>query len=304
MKKSKALIDFKNLFLNNAFLYKFYFLYFFKSLIGPVIPFIFAPLYTIAILYINGPEYSLIALPCLIANPLIFITFWLGSSMIMDIKKNSLVEKYFIFSKNSFLINLVSFFFILVIISLSFFWNLLIIFFISFDTNFFKVNILENVSWGQLFFAFIFASILSVSICILMSSLFKSIISLQIVNYILSMFLLVMSGSIVPLSVIVSNNVSNTISYFSIFRYINAMFVESLNKVNLTGTNIFNLSLPYEMINPKLGLNESGDILINLNNRITIFQNYDQSLNLFISIFGSVGLFIFAMLLNRSKKRK
>lgn len=129
-------------------------------------------------------------------------------------------------------------------------------------------------------------------------------ISLQIVNYILAMFLLIMSGNIVPLSVIVSNNVSNVISYFSIFRYINGMFIESLNKVNLTGTDIFNLYLPYEIFNPKLNLNGSGDIVVNLSNKIIIFNDYDQSLNLFISTFGSVGLFIFAMFLNRSKKRK
>lgn len=95
--RMKVLTNIKNLFSNNAFLYKFYFLYFFKSLIGPVIPFIFAPLYTIAILYINGPEYSLVTLPSLITNPLIFITFWLGSSMIMDIKKKFFGRKIFYF---------------------------------------------------------------------------------------------------------------------------------------------------------------------------------------------------------------
>lgn len=302
--KIKILNNIKNLFLNNAFLYKFYFLYFFKSLIGPVIPFIFAPLYTIAILYINGPEYSLVTLPSLITNPLIFITFWLGSSMIMDIKKNSLVEKYFIFSKNSFSTNFVSFSFIWLIVFLSFFWNLLIIFFASFDIDFFKQNILENISWGQLIFSFIFASILSVSICILLSSAFKTLISLQITNYVLSMFLLVFSGNIIPFSVIASNNVSNGISYLSIFRYINGLFTESLNKINLTNTNIFNLYTPYEIINPKLSLSDSGNIDINLTERITIFHDYDQSLNLFISIFGSIGLFIFAMVLNTNKNGK
>lgn len=118
------------------------------------------------------------------------------------------------------------------------------------------------------------------------------------------MFLLVFSGNIIPFSVIASNNVSNGISYLSIFRYINGMFTESLNKINLTNTNIFNLYTPYEIINPKLSLSDSGNIDINLTERITIFHDYDQSLNLFISIFGSIGLFIFAMVLNTNKNGK
>lgn len=104
------------------------------------------------------------------------------------------------------------------------------------------------------------------------------------------MFLLVFSGNIIPFSVIASNNVSNGISYFSVFRYINGLFTESLNKINLTNTNIFNLYTPYEIINPKLSLSDTGSININLTEKIIIFYDYDQSLNLFISIFGSISL--------------
>lgn len=118
------------------------------------------------------------------------------------------------------------------------------------------------------------------------------------------MFLLVFSGNIIPFSVIASNNASNGISYFSVFRYINGLFTESLNKINLTNTNIFNLYTPYEIINPKLSLSDTGSININLTEKIIIFYDYDQSLNLFISIFGSISLWFFAMTLNRNKNGK
>ena len=76
-------------------------LYFWKSLLGPIMSFIVVPLLSLGFLLINS-DYVNTIMPSVISNPLIFLPFWFLISAIYDLKKNSIVEKIFIFSKKTY----------------------------------------------------------------------------------------------------------------------------------------------------------------------------------------------------------
>lgn len=285
----------------HLFFIKFINLYFFKSWVGPLICFLFIPIMSIGFAYINKNYVSTI-IPSVLSNVIIGIPFWLISSSMIDIKKNSIVEKYFLFSKKPIYVNSIPLLYFYIIILVSFLINFFVVYLISFDKNNFPINFFQNINVGSLIFTLIFSIFLSLSIASIMYTFVRSIIWNQIICYVLSMFFLLFSGNIIPWVTIITNEPLNIISYFSPFRYINALFIESINGLsdgmnNLQNTNVFNFSTPYVITYAEI--NENGIQY----KQMELFKQYDQILNFLIILI--IPIIINGIILNiRQGKRK
>lgn len=267
-------------------LYKFLNIYFLKIWIALIICFLATPIYSIGILYINH-DYANIVLPSVTTSSLLFLPFWLLPTVVIDLKKNSIIEKFFVFSKKPLYANSVPFIYFYPIVLLSYFWNLLLLYFVSFDKKTFPINFFQYTDWGSMIFSAILAIFISLSIVSLFYTFFSNPIYSQIICYLLSMFCMFFSGYIIPLSVIINNSALNIISYFSPFRYINSLFTISMNMGvginiinNIHNINIFSFGKQFEAI--KYGLDQNNNVIEQ--GTLVLFKNYDLYLNIFVPI--------------------
>lgn len=260
-------------------------LYFWKSLLGPIMSFIVVPLLSLGFLLINS-DYVNTIMPSVISNPLIFLPFWFLISAIYDLKKNSIVEKIFIFSKKPIHSNIIVTLFLFIIIIMSFLWNLFVVFLISLNKDTFKYNLFSSIDWGAVVFIVLLSLFLSISISSMIYTFIKSPIKGQLVSYILSVFFMIFSGSVAPMASTTSS-VITYISYFSPFKYISSSFVVAMNSGfspnNLDNVSIFDLSKNFIISSAKVEGNQ-----IILESKFILFHSYDLCLNIFVPLILSI----------------
>ncbi|MDE5841376.1 MAG: ABC transporter permease [Malacoplasma sp.] len=284
-------MKFKRIFLNIKNYYNKHFvvidiinLYFWKSIIGPIFYFVIIPLFSIGLILINK-EYVSLTMPSVISTPLISISIWLLSPFIFELKKNSIVERVFVFSKKPIYSNAIVAIYCFVLVFSNLIWNIFIIFLISLNRNIFENNVFEKVDWGSVFFIGILGSFLSVSISSLLYTFLKSTLLIQLIGFIISAFLMFFSGSIIPMNTLNSVNALNYISYFSPFKYINSSFVIAINSGigpnNLDGITIFDLNSHF-----RIG---------SVSDSIVLFNSYDLYLDLFVPLFLTALFFSFSL---------
>lgn len=276
-----------------AILYKILNLYFWKSLIGPIICFVVIPLFSIGMLYVNY-EYASTIAPSVVSMPFMSLPFWLLISLILDLKKNSIVERIFVFSKKPIYPNIVVFIFSYLFVFISFLWNLLIIFLVSQDSKTFGNGIFINIDWFQTFYIAIVAIFVSVGISSMIYTYINNPIVSQIVGYVISAFFMFFSGSVIPTITISSSNALNYISYLSPFKYINSSLIISFNAVkgpsNIDGISIFDFGKEFKVLSFK-----SADGILVSPKEIVLFYSHDIYLNFLIPIFLSIIFLSFSL---------
>lgn len=266
-------------------------LYFWKSWLGPILTFIVVPIYSIILLAANS-NYGSTIMPSIVSNPLIFIPLWFVISSSYELKKNSIVEKIFIFSKKPIYSNVLIVLFYFVVVFIGFWWNLFIVYLMTLNKDLFKYNLFQSIDWGAIIFIMLLAIFLALSISSMIYTYIQSFIKAQLVGYIVSIFLMVFSGAF--FSVATASKAIIYISYFSAYKYINSMFVIAMNAGtsmnNLYNTSIFDLSKDFAISN----ITVDGNNLIS-NGEIILYHSYDMYLNIFVPLILTIVLYSFSL---------
>ncbi|MDE6645729.1 MAG: hypothetical protein K2J69_00250, partial [Malacoplasma sp.] len=226
-------------------------------------------------LLLINKEYASLVMPSVISTPLVSMPFIILTTLIFDLKKNSIVERIFVFSKKPIHSNVIVAIYCFLLVFSSFIWNIFLVFLISLNRNIFNYDIFENVSWSQVFFVALLATFLSVSISSVIYTFMKSALQGQLIGYLISAFSLVFSGIVVPMSTLSSVSVLNYLSYFSPFKYINSSLVIAMNGTS-SGITIFDLNRNFE---------------IGAGGNSVVFHSYDLSLNIFVPLILTAILF-------------
>ncbi|MDE5949885.1 MAG: hypothetical protein K2G54_03340, partial [Malacoplasma sp.] len=169
-------------------------------------------------LLLINKEYASLVMPSVISTPLVSMPFIILTTLIFDLKKNSIVERIFVFSKKPIHSNVIVAIYCFLLVFSSFIWNIFLVFLISLNRNIFSYDIFEKVSWSQVFFVALLATFLSVSISSIIYTFMKSALQGQLIGYLISAFSLVFSGIVVPMSTLSLVSVLNYLSYFSPFK--------------------------------------------------------------------------------------
>lgn len=271
-------------------------LYFLKSWFWLL--YIIFPLISIAVIYFFK-DYASTMMPSAILYSF-FPPFYIFNSMIVDLKRNSIIEKMFVFSKKPIYSNVIVAVWLFLLTLLSFLWNFFIIFLVSLDKNSFEnLNLFENIDWGSLIFAVLLSAFLITSISSIIYTFINSLIKSATITGFLVIFFIFFSGSFIPMNTISNVNALTYISYLSPFKYISSLLIVSMNNgaINLNHVNIFDFSKNFEILTVSV---------VNGKYQITstvLFHSYDMILNIFIPLILTI-CFLSLSLNSRMCRRK
>lgn len=267
-------------------------LYFWKSWLGPIITFVVMPIVSICLLMANA-NYASVIMPSVMSNPLIFIPLWFVIASVYELKKNSIVEKIFIFSKKPIYSNAIVIFFYFIILFIGFFWNLFVVYLMSLDKNDFKYNLFQSSDWGAIIFIVILSLFLAISISSMVYTFIQSQFKGQLVSFILSIFFMVFSGSMLP-TTSHSPEVFTYISYFSPYKYVSSSFVIAMNS-GLSPNNLYNVSI-FDLSKNFVVLSASTNGNLNtIENEFVLYHSYDLCLNIFVPLILTIIFYSFSL---------
>lgn len=265
-------------------------LYFWKSSAW-VISFILVPVFSLLIMFMSSN-----LLTTIMPNIIIW-SFCMPLStfaiIMVNLKKSSIIEKIFIFSKKPIYSNVIiaCMFFLLTL--LGFIWNLFILYLVSLGVY---PELFIYVDWGSMIFVALLSSFLTIAIASMFYTFISSMLKVMTICSIFMFFCIFFSGMFTFTD---NNNVNTTfnyISYFSPFRYIKWLLYVAINQ--------------YQSIDPKSASNIEY-LHQPLNHSIFDFSDlddadlhsYDMALNIFVPLILTI-VFLSISLNSRIGKRK
>lgn len=273
-------------------------LYFWKSWIVWIYVAIITPLISMMIMYAFN-QYATTMMPSILIYPFIF-TLYVWAAIIVELKRNSIIEKIFIFSKKPIYSNAVIAIYFFLLTFLSFWWNLFIIFLFSLDKNLFSTDLLfKNVDWGAIVFIALLSSFLVISISSMLYTFMNSVLKTQLVGGLLMIFFMIFSGSFIPINTITNVDALHYISYFSPLKYISSLLIVAMNNGgnNINQVNIFDFSKDFEIWTVS-NVNGTYEPI-----KMVLFHSYDMVLNIFVPLILTI-VFLSISLNSRIGKRK